>query len=263
MKIQAIALDMDGTILKSDHHPSETTKKFLSELEEKGIKIIIATGRSYEAAEHIVKELELKNEFVICYNGAQIINTKENKSVYEKFLKGEAVKSLINIAENRNVHINLYQDGIWYVDDENSKETKFYSEKCGIIPTIRPHDSFENYAMPKVIFIGEHEKLLEIREEVVEKLGHCVNTSFSSRIFLEVMDKNVNKGETLKWLLNNLGIDKNKCAAFGDAENDLEMLLSVKYGVAMGNANQELKDKVNYVTLTNDEDGVVDFLQNL
>ena len=75
------------------------------------------------------------------------------------------------------------------------------------------------------------------------------------------MNKDVNKGITLKWILNHFGIKEDECAAFGDAQNDLEMLLAVKYGVAMGNSDEDFKKKVNYTTLSNDEDGIVEFLK--
>lgn len=261
MKIKAVILDMDGTLLGSNHKPSERTTNFLKSLEDKGVKVIIATGRSFPGAEHVIKKMGLKSEYLICYNGAKIVKYADKSTVYENCLADETVRELIKVADTKKVHINLYQDGNWYVDDEGSKETNFYSEKCGITPVIREHNSFENYEMPKIIYIGENSKIVEVREEIERKLGDKIGASFSSDIFLEVMNKGVNKGNTVKWFLDHLGIDRNECAAFGDAENDLEMLLSVKYGVAMGNANDELKSKLNYSTLSNDEDGIVAFLE--
>ena len=125
----------------------------------------------------------------------------------------------------------------------------------------KSHDSFESYLMPKVVFIGEHEKLVGIQEEIKKRIGDEIHIAFSSDTFLEAMNKDVNKGITLKWILDYFGISTDECAAFGDAENDMEMLKAVKYGVAMGNADEDFKKRLNYTTLSNDEDGIVHFLK--
>lgn len=261
MKIKAVALDMDGTLLCSDHQPSETTKEFLLDIEKKGVKVIIATGRSFGGTEATANLLGLDNGLVLCYNGAKVVNYKDKSVLFEKPLAEKHIKELIRIADENNVHINLYQDNIWYVDNPERPEVKIYSEKCGITPVVKSHDSFESYLMPKVVFIGEHEKLVEIEKEIKEKIGDEIHIAFSSDTFLEAMNKDVNKGITLKWILNHFGITAEECAAFGDAQNDLEMLHAVKYGVAMGNADEEFKKKLNYTTLSNDEDGIVAFLK--
>lgn len=261
MKIKAVALDMDGTLLCSDHKPSETTKQFLLDIEKKGVKVIIATGRSFGGTEKTANLLGLDNGLVLCYNGAKVVNYKDKSVLFEKPMAENHVKELIKIADENGVHINLYQDNIWYVDDPESYETKFYSEKCGITPVEKSHNSFESYLMPKVVFIGEHEKLLKIQEEIQKRIGNEIHIAFSSDTFLEAMNKDVNKGITLKWILDHFGITTDECAAFGDAENDMEMLKAVKYGVAMGNADENFKKRLNYTTLTNDEDGIVHFLK--
>ncbi|WP_300356183.1 Cof-type HAD-IIB family hydrolase [Fusobacterium sp.] len=261
MKIKAVALDMDGTLLCSDHKPSERTKQFLLDIEKKGAKVIIATGRSFGGTESTAKLLGLDNGLVLCYNGAKVVNYKDKSVLFERPLAENHVKELIDIADSMGVHINLYQDNVWYVDKADKDEVRFYSNKCGITPVEKSHDSFDSYSMPKVVFIGEHEKVVEVEKEVKKRLGNEVHVAFSSDTFLEVMNKDVNKGVTLKWILEHFGIKEEECAAFGDAENDLEMLFAVKYGVAMGNATDEFKKKLNYTTLSNDEDGIVEFLK--
>ncbi len=261
MKIKAVALDMDGTLLCSDHKPSERTKQFLLDIEKKGVKVIIATGRSFGGTESTAKLLGLDNGLVLCYNGAKVVNYKDKSVLFERPLAENHVRELIDIADSMGVHINLYQDNIWYVDRADKEEVEFYSNKCGITPVVKSHDSFDSYSMPKVVFIGEHDKVVEVEKEVKRRLGNEVHVAFSSDTFLEVMNKDVNKGVTLKWILEYFGIKEEECAAFGDAENDLEMLFAVKYGVAMGNATDEFKKKLNYTTLSNDEDGIVEFLK--
>ena len=152
MKIKAVALDMDGTLLCSDHKPSEKTKQFLLDIEKKGAKVIIATGRSFGGTEATAKLLGLDNGLVLCYNGAKVVNYKDKSILFEKPLAEEHVKELINIADEMGVHINLYQDNIWYVDRADKPEVKIYSEKCGITPVVKSHDSFKNSTIPSSSF---------------------------------------------------------------------------------------------------------------
>lgn len=263
MEIEAIALDMDGTLLMSDHSPSKETINFLLELEKKGITIIIATGRAYNSTLPIIKKIGLKNGFVICYNGANIYNTSDNSIIYEKNLQGEYVKEMIKLSRETGTQLNLYQNDILFSENIENKEITFYSEKCNINAFLKNFDTFENYDMPKNLFISSHEKLVELEKLILEKTNNNVHTTFSSKIFLEVLNKETNKGETLKWLLNYLNISPEKTCAFGDAENDFEMLKLVKYGVAMGNAQENFKKRLNYSTLSNDENGIVAFLKNI
>ena len=200
--------------------------------------------------------LGLDNGLVLCYNGAKVVNYKDKSVLFEKPMAENHVKELIKIADENKVHINLYQDNIWYVDDPESYETKFYSEKCGITPVEKSHDSFESYLMPKVVFIGEHEKLVGIQEEIKKRIGDEIHIAFSSDTFLEAMNKDVNKGITLKWILDHFGISTDECAAFGDAENDLDMIVYAGMGVAMANGFEEVKEAANYITDSNEEDGV-------
>ncbi|MFK4785730.1 Cof-type HAD-IIB family hydrolase [Fusobacterium sp. MFO224] len=263
MKIKAVALDMDGTLLTSNHHPSERTKKFLLELEKRGVTIIIATGRAYYSTLPIIKEIGLKSGFVICYNGANVFNSEDNSLVFQNNLEEEYVKKMIEISRETNTHLNLYQDDILYCEDVNREEVIYYSNKCSIKAHEKDFDTFENYNIPKNLFIAPYEKLIELEKLVLKRTNNNVHTTFSSRIFLEVLNKNTNKGETLKWLLNNLNISLEETCAFGDAENDFEMLKVVKYGVAMGNAQEDFKKRLNYSTLNNDEDGIVEFLKKI
>jgi len=261
LKIKAIALDMDGTLLTSNHHPSERTKEFLLELEKKGVIIIIATGRAYYSTIPLIKEIGLKSGFVICYNGANVFNSKDNSIVFQGNLQGEYVKKMIEISRETKTHLNLYQNDKLYCENINRKEVEFYCKKCNIHAHEKNFDTFEDYSMPKNLFIAPYEKLLELEKIILERTENNVHTTFSSKIFLEVLNKKTNKGETLKWLLNNLNISVNETCAFGDAENDFEMLKAVKYGVAMGNSQEDFKKRLNYSTLSNDEDGIVEFLK--
>ena len=114
--------------------------------------------------------------------------------------------------------------------------------------------------MTKALFVDERVNLLEIEKEIKEKLGNKVHLTYSQEKYLEVLNSDVNKGKTLEKILKDKGLELETCIAFGDANNDKEMLMMVGCGVAMGNAETELKSISKEVTDTNDNHGVYKFL---
>ena len=118
MKIKAIFMDMDGTLLNSNNLVSEKLKNKLQELEKKGIKIFIATGRSYAATSNYVREIGIKNP-VITYNGGKIISPLTNEVIYENPINPKNVEKLIKISRERKIHLNLYLDDRLYIEKES------------------------------------------------------------------------------------------------------------------------------------------------
>lgn len=258
--IKAIALDLDGTLLNSKKNISKRNIKILHKMYKKGVEIIIVTGRSFESVEIKVKEFTFPYD-VICYNGAKIV--KNGEVIYEKNLSEEIVKKLIDISKQEKAHLNLYQNEIWYVENKNSQEAINYRQSSCLIPEERDFTTFENFEMTKALFISDRETLKKIEKEISKTMGGTVYTAYSQNNFFEVLNKEVNKGLTLEKFLKLKNIDKKNCVAFGDAENDIEMLSLVGYGVAMENSKYEIKEKAKYITKSNDEDGVAVFLENL
>ena len=256
--MEAIVLDLDGTLLTSKEKISEKTKNILYKLREKGIKIIIATGRSYKSLKPYKEMLGLDTP-VVCFNGAKIVDVTE-KTVFELPLEDKLSKKCIDIAKEMGIHINFYQNEVWYVEEE-TEEAHMYKESSGLDFEIKKINDFDNFNMTKLLFIGANERLKELEKRIHEAVGNEVNKVFSKKHYLEVMNKDVNKGEALRKLFLMEGININKVIAFGDAWNDLEMLQIVGHGVAMGNAEEELKTLVGRSCGTNDEDGIGEYLE--
>jgi len=256
--MEAIVLDMDGTLLNSKEEISDKTKKILYSLKEKGVKIILATGRSYTSLKPYKDMLGLDTP-VVCFNGAKIVDKNEN-TIFELPVEDKLAKKCIDLGKKMGIHINFYQNEVWYVEKE-TEEAYMYKKSSGLDFEIRKIEDFDNYNMTKLLFIGNPEKLQELVKEIHEAVGDEVNKVFSKKHYLEVINKDVNKGEALKKLFEIEGINKDKVIAFGDAWNDLEMLQVVGHGVAMGNADEELKRLVGRSCGTNDEDGIGKYLE--
>lgn len=259
--MEAIVLDLDGTLLTSKRTISTKTKEVLYKLRDKGVKIIIATGRTYVSLKPYRDLLGLDTP-VVCFNGGKLVDGNEN-TVFEIPIKGEIAIKCINIAKDLGIHTNYYQNEIWYIEEgtENSEEVKTYQEISELPFEIKKIENFENYDMTKLLFVGENEKLKILDKKLEDELGDKIHRAFSKKFFLEIMDKTVNKGETLLKLFQMEGINKDKVIAFGDGWNDLEMLKIVGEGVAMGNAEEELKILIGNTCDTNDNDGIGKYLE--
>ena len=257
--MKSVALDLDGTLLNSQKDISKENISILKELYSKGVEIFIVTGRSYSATEGVIKKLELPI-IAICYNGAKVVNSKNSKVIYEQPLSEDIVKVLIEISRKNKVHLNLYQNEEWLVENKNNWQTKYYRDNIGLDAVEKKFDIFDSFKMTKALFVDERVNLLEIEKEIKEKLGNKVHLTYSQEKYLEVLNSDVNKGKTLEKILKDKGLELETCIAFGDANNDKEMLMIVGCGVAMGNAETELKSISKEVTDTNDNHGVYKFL---
>ena len=236
----------------------------------KNTKTIIPNGTIYNIKYIIFKESEetlnittTENE-TITYNGARIVSINcVSDEIYEQPLSEKIVEKLIDVSRNKKIHLNLYNNDDLYVEN-NSKEAIAYSKGVGIDFILDSFDNFIGKTSTKGLFIAENSVLLNLKEEL-EKIISEVNYVFSKPHYLEVLNKNVNKGKAVQHVLEKHGISKEEAIAFGDQWNDYEMLETVKYGILMGNAPKELKQKFpkDRITLSNDEDGIVHMLEKL
>lgn len=262
MEIKAIALDLDGTLLTSDKKISDINRDVLKQLENRGVKVFIVTGRTYISAKPFAEYLGLQSS-VIAYNGAKVVDCNTGKVIFELPLDEKYSREVIKLAKSQGFHINLYQNNQWFVEDLEREETKKYSKMTGLTPVLKSFDDFEEYSMTKITVQDNNNspEFNELFQNIRKKFGSEVYTSKSQDFLFEVLNKNVNKGIILEKILKEYGISVDECVAFGDAENDIEMLEIVKYGVAMGNASLDLKNRVKYITDTNDNNGVAKFLK--
>ncbi len=263
MKVKAVFMDLDGTTLKEDLTISDELKNKISELQNKGIKFFVSTGRSYKSSKRYVEELGLHDE-TITYNGARIVPTNtEINDIYEQPLSVDIVSKIIDISKETGIHLNLYYNDDLYVQSANDK-AEMYANSVGINYIVENFENFRGKTSTKGLFIAEHEILLDLKHRLETELPD-VNYVFSRPYYLEVLNKNVNKGKAVEYIINKHNIKVEETMAFGDQWNDLEMLEFVKYGILMGNAPLDLKNKFSNenITLSNDEDGILYMLNKI
>ena len=251
MKIKAIFMDMDGTLLRSDHTISDKLKEKLIELDKNGVKIFISTGRMYAAALPYLKQLGITTP-VITYNGGKIVDPSTSETLYENPVTAETVKRVIEVSRETGIHLNLYSEG------------KAYAEKTGLKYVPVNFDEFIGKTSTKALFLGENEKLVKLKEELEKELPQSIFV-FSQPTYLEVLNKGVSKGKAVKELINKYGFSEDEVMTFGDQWNDFDMLKLVKYGYLMGNASEDLKKEFteDRITLSNDDEGIYHIIKDI
>lgn len=253
-----IALDMDGTLLNEDKKISEENYLAIKKAKEKGVKVVLATGRPIKGIERYLDKLGLisNEDYCVTYNGSLVVNTGTKEVLTQVLLNSEDVHYLYDLSKKLDINIHaLTTSGC--ITPELSKYTEL-EIKMNEIPftEIDFHTIDDTTSVVKVMFVGEENKLSSVIENLPEEVYEKYTVVRSAPYFLEFLDKNVNKGAGVKSLAEKLGINQHEVICVGDAGNDIHMIEYAGLGVAMGNAFPEAKKVANYITYSNEEDGV-------
>lgn len=258
-----IAIDMDGTLLKENKELSNRVQEVIYKLKEKGIRVVLATGRPILGIMPYVEKLDLldENDFVVTYNGALVKGIKSNKVLINKPLSLDAYKELYTVSKQLGVNIHALTESS-VLTPRNNPYTEVES-RINQIPTIEGsiEDIDPSTNIIKVMFIDDPKKLDTIIPLIPEWVKEKYSIFRSSPIFLELLDNEVNKGAGVSLIAEHLGIKQQEVICIGDAENDVAMIKYAGLGVAMGNAIDEVKEVADYITLTNEEDGVAHVIE--
>ncbi|HDZ8965809.1 Cof-type HAD-IIB family hydrolase [Aeromonas dhakensis] len=260
---KVVVSDLDGTLLNKQHQISSRTRETVRRLVEQGVKFVVATGRHHVDVRSFRDALGL-DIYLITSNGA-VVHDKQGKLVFNQPLPTDIAAELVALERDPSIHLNVYQGDDWVVEEELPWLLQFHDES-GF--TYRLVDDLKQESMEqinKVFYIGEHEKLLKIEAHLNQRYGDQLNVTFSLPDCLEVMHAGVHKGNAVRAVLEQHGLEMSQAVAFGDGMNDFEMLSMVGRGVVMGNAHDRLKLALasHEQTLSSDEDGVAVYLEQL
>ena len=253
-----VAIDMDGTLLKHDKSISKKNKEVIKKARDKNVKVVLATGRPVDGVKRYLEELKLlhNDEYILTFNGAIIKEIGSDKIICKDILKGQDLLYLYEISKKVGVNIHAFSK-YGCITPKMNEYTELEGEINGIdlyevnYDTIDPQEE-----IIKIMMIDKP----EILEEGIKKLPKEVYKKYtvlrSAPYFLEFLSKTCNKGEGIKSLAENLGIKREEIICIGDAGNDLHMIEYAGLGVAMENGFEEIKVKADFVTKSNEEDGV-------
>jgi Cof subfamily protein (haloacid dehalogenase superfamily) len=253
-----IAVDMDGTLLKHDKTISDETLRAIKLARSKGVKLVLATGRPIEGIEKYLEELDLINidDYAISYNGVIVQNTLTKEIISRKTIAIEDLDYLFQLSKNIGVNFHAFtNEGL--IAPNMSKYTIHECEINNLQAKIVDFNTLDkNTEVFKFMMIGEEDELDEATKNLPKEVFEKYTVVRSAFCFLEFINKECNKGESIKTLANHLAIDISDVICIGDAGNDLHMIKYAGLGVAMGNAYPEVKEVADYITKTNEDDGV-------
>jgi Cof subfamily protein (haloacid dehalogenase superfamily) len=258
-----IAVDMDGTLLNENKEISDRCQKAIFKLREKGKKVVLATGRPLNGVIRYLEKLDLfdENDYVVAFNGALVQSTKTNQIIFNKPLSLDAYKELYTLSQQLGVNIHALTSNS-VLTPKNNPYTTIVSN-INQIPIIEGAvcEIDEATTIVKVMFVDDPEKLDCIMPQIPNWVRNKYSILRSAPYFLEFLDKSVNKGAGVSAVADHLGFEREEVICVGDAGNDLAMIRYAGLGVAMGNAFDEIKSEADYITHTNDEDGVAHVIE--
>ena len=260
MSIKLIAIDIDGTLLNSQHHLTNEVKETLKKAEEKGVKIVLCTGRPLTGVQDLIAELDLysDNDYVVTYNGSLIQKTK-TKEVVSKFeLSHEDYLAIDGLARKLNIHLHTETEDTMFTSNRDiSRYTVLESHLVNMPLKYRTQEEMtEDLTIIKMMMIDEPELLDQAITLIPEEFYERYTIVKSTPYFLEFLNKKVDKGAAIHLLATHLGIEASEVMALGDNENDLPMIQYAGLGIAMGNATKNVKNAASFITTSNDEHGV-------
>lgn len=271
VSIKMIGLDLDGTTLSESSKLTEYTKRILEEALARGIEIIIATGRAEVALPEEV--LNIKGlRYVATSNGARVIDIIEKKTVYENYIDEKRIPDIHRLLTSRDADIEVFYDGVAYigrreydsiVSGENTTRNKEY-----IMATRKPADNIYDLLLEnadRIENINVNYRTLDQKPSMQEALLAIGGVEITSSVphNNEIGGETTSKGDALRFLMERAGLERDNIMAFGDNPNDLEMIRFAKVGVAMGNAEDIVKEEADIVTLPNYMDGVAFAIESL
>lgn len=260
MRTKLIVIDLDGTLLNANDEINEQDRKILLRVQERGISVAIATGRTYAGAKQYIEAVRAYPYF-LGMNGCKTVNLKTNQVLHEEFIGKEITEIVIKCLENVPVFFEVYtDDGIYALKDRKdfmyaSGLHHSYIEK--MINEIKFVDDIKIYNNKIYkFFVPMESEEMGGRIESGLRSCECVTVVKSLGNFIEIIPRGCDKSVGLKIVCEQMGIDLNEVFAIGDSANDKEMLTCSGIGVAMGNAKEEVKGIADYITLGNDEGGI-------
>ncbi|SEL11780.1 hypothetical protein SAMN04488700_0479 [Carnobacterium iners] len=267
MTIELIAIDLDGTLLNNNKTISPRVKDTLIKAKEKGIKVVICTGRPLPGVTDFLKELNLQEagDYVITYNGALVQKADDGMAIahhtmsFDDFLEVEAMSQKIG------VHCQTLDEKAIYTSNKDiSNYTVRESTLVNMPIKYRSVEEMDSSLVISKMMMVDEPKILDAGIAQIPPVFYEKYTVLKSEPFyLEVLNKAASKGLALKDLSDILAIPKEKVMAIGDNENDRDMLVFAGVGVAMGNAVEGIKAISDYITDTNELDGVATVIEKL
>lgn len=261
-----LALDLDGTLTDSKKRISERTKESIDKFITAGGTVALASGRPTFGVMPVAKILELdkKGGYILSYNGGCFLDCKNNKQLFMKELTHEYLPILEKQAKEFGINLMTYNGDKAYALDIDEQ---YYMIEININHFIRvkadPLTPQITFPIIKCLMTADGDYLAKVEKEMKKYWEGKLNIVRSEPYFLEVTEVGIDKASTITNMVKKLGKSVDNLICCGDGFNDLSMIRAAGIGVAMANAQERVRAAADYITKSNDEDGIVDVVENL
>ena len=277
-----IAIDIDGTLLNSYGEVSNENKEAINMALQKNVEVVLTSGRMPNAILPIANEINA-NKYIISGNGALVYDVQNDEIVYSNYMSKDKVLEIIDICEKNNMFYNLYTNdviitkslnyNVLYYNNENKKNAEDKKININIVDDIYKYvQEYKNNDFLKfticdndeIIFKSVVNKLKKIKDVDVLEVSHMSKKIINygseeyeiSYFYTEISNKNVNKWEAIKKLIEMLNIKEEEVLAIGDNINDQDMIINAGIGIATGNSSPKVQEVADEIVASNNENGV-------
>lgn len=276
MAIKVIIMDVDGTLTNSKKQITPKTKEMLIEAQNKGIKLVLASGRPVSGLIGLAKELEMEKHhgLLVSFNGSKVVDCQTKEVLFDQTMRIEDAREVLEHMKNFKVYPMIDKGNYLFVNDVYKGMITYQNEKIDIIQyearggnfklcEIEDLSSFVDFPLNKILTAGDPEYLNEHYQDMMEPFKERLNCMFTAPFYFEFTAKGIDKAKALDSVLKPMGFQQEEMVAFGDGDNDATMLSYAGIGVAMDNAQDSLKKIADKITLSNEEDGIAVMLETL
>lgn len=266
MQYRLLAIDLDDTLLDDNSKISVRNRKAIQKATEKGLRLIIATGRMFKTSVSYLADLGLNDDMpLINYHGALVKKSQSREVVLHRPIDKDIAIAVAEEGERSGLHVSLFIEDDLYVGKE-TEQSRYYQSLAKIevteVGSLSKFMEKHDLNPTKMSIIRWDGTLDAIEEKLKERFGPKLSILQSRPYFLEITDHNATKGQTLRWFAEREGIKREEIIAFGDGHNDLDMISYAGLGIAVANARPALLGIADYITTSNNEDGVAAALEH-
>ena len=267
MKYKLLVLDVDGTLLNNENEISKRTLSTLIKAQHTGVRIVLASGRPTSGILPFAKALELDHfgGFILSYNGSKVIKVDSGEVLFERRINPEQIPYLEKKARKNDFSIFTYHDDYLLTNNADNIHVRREAWLNHLRIMEEPEFSIAiDFAPCKCVLVSDDEEALHgLESHWKRRLAGVLDVFPSEPYFLEVVPFGIDKANTLGVLMEQLGVTRDEVIAIGDGVADVTMLQQAGVGVAMGHAQDSVKICADYVTASNEEDGVAQAVEKL